>query len=107
MSSATADFLGILRALTDHGTRFLAVGGGGAVLHGALVTTLDLDLVHAREPENISRLLAALAELDARYRPALGRDVRPDRSHLESSGHQLDSRPPRRPTSPPPAVPSP
>jgi predicted nucleotidyltransferase len=89
VSSVTADFLGILRTLTDQGAEFIVVGGVGAVLHGALITTLDLDLVHARDPDNIARLLTALSELDARYRQTFGRDIRPDRSHLESPGHQL------------------
>ena len=34
------------------------------MLHGAPVTTFDLDVVHARDPENIARLLSALEELD-------------------------------------------
>ena len=38
------------------------------MLHGAPVTTFDLDVVHARNPENIARLLSALEELDAVYR---------------------------------------
>jgi hypothetical protein len=36
------------------------VGGVSAVLHGAPVTTFDLDIVHARDPENIARLSIAV-----------------------------------------------
>ncbi len=60
-----------------------------AVLHGAPVATLDLDLVHSREPGNLDRLLAALAALDARYRDPGQRELKPGRSHLASAGHQL------------------
>jgi hypothetical protein len=67
----------------------MIVGGVSAVLHGAPVTTFDLDVVHARNPENIARLLSALEELDAVYRAQPERQLRPDESHLASPGHQL------------------
>lgn len=89
MSSDTADFVAILRVLADHGCRFIVVGGIGAVLHGAPVSTFDLDLVHSRAPDNVERLLRALAELEARYRHSFGRDLRPGASHLTTPGHQL------------------
>jgi len=59
------------------------------VLHGAPVTTFDLDVVHARNPENIARLSTALEELEAVYRVQPERQLRPDESHLASPGHQL------------------
>ncbi len=68
---------------------FILVGGVCAVLHGAPVTTFDLDLVHSRAPENIERLLASLRDLDAFYRVRKDIRVIPDESHLRSSGHQL------------------
>jgi hypothetical protein len=68
---------------------FIVVGGVSAVLHGAPITTYDLDLVHSRTPENISRLLAVLGELDAFYRGRGDQRVRPDAEHLASPGHQL------------------
>ena len=51
------------------------------MLHGAPVATFDLDVVHARDRENIARLLAALEKLEAVYRA--------DESHLAGPGHQL------------------
>jgi hypothetical protein len=60
-----------------------------AVLHGAPVTTFDLDVVHARNRENVLRLMAALEELEAVYRSQPERRLRPDESHLSSRGHQL------------------
>lgn len=86
---ARPDFFAILRALAKHRVDFVVVGGIGAVLQGAPITTFDLDVVHAREPGNISRLLAALDELEATYRTHPARRLRPGPSHLSSPGHQL------------------
>ena len=52
------------------------------------MTTLDLDIVHRRTPENVSKLLEALKELDAVYRHD-PRRLRPGESHLSGPGHQL------------------
>ena len=89
MDSPSLDFLALLRTLTDHGVDFIIVGGVSAVLHGAPITTFDLDVVHARTPENISRLLAALKGLDACYRASGDRRLQPEAEHLASPGHQL------------------
>jgi len=51
--------------------------------------TLDLDIVHRRNPGNVDRLLKALESLEASYRDAGSRHIVPDRTHLESAGHQL------------------
>lgn len=59
------------------------------MLHGAPVTTFDLDILPARNPENIVRLLSALEELDAVYRAQPERQLRPGESHWASPGHQL------------------
>ncbi|HKQ97406.1 MAG TPA: hypothetical protein VJV75_05995 [Candidatus Polarisedimenticolia bacterium] len=75
--------------LAAHGVEYIVVGGVSAVLQGAPMTTFDLDLVHSRSTENIERLLRALDALDAHARGRSGPRVRPDRSHLESPGHQL------------------
>jgi hypothetical protein len=83
------DFLAILQTLTKHQVDFIVVGGVGAVLQGAPISTFDLDLVHSRTEDNVDRLLAALEVLDARYRTTGARETRPARSHLSSPGHQL------------------
>jgi predicted nucleotidyltransferase len=82
-------FTVILRTLTAHGVEFIVVGGVSAVLQGAALVTSDLDIVHSRAPENIDRLLAALAELDACYRVQPERRIPPAASHLVTRGHQL------------------
>jgi hypothetical protein len=89
LPAPTPDYLALFRALHDHGVEFIVVGGVCAVLHGAPVTTFDLDVVHARTPENVDRLLKALKDLGATSRSHPGRKVVPGRSHLESGGHQL------------------
>lgn len=89
MESPSPDFFHILRTLDDHQVEFILVGGVCAVLHGAPVSTFDIDLVHARTAENIPNLLLALEELEARFRDPAGRVLRVKESHLASPGHQL------------------
>jgi len=86
-SRKSPSFLAMLRCLAHHGVEFIVVGGVGAVLHGSPVTTFDLDIVHARTPDNLARLDAALQEMNAHYRARP--DLHPTISHLESDGHQL------------------
>lgn len=79
----------IVEELAAAGVEFIVAGGVAAVLQGAPINTFDLDIVHARSPENVARLLAALARLDARSREVRDRLVRPKESHLASPGHVL------------------
>jgi hypothetical protein len=89
MEPSRPDFLSILHTLSAHRVEFIIVGGVCGVLHGAPISTFDLDLVHSRDPDNIGRLLTALKNLDARYRDLEGRVIRPTRAKLSSPGHQL------------------
>jgi hypothetical protein len=89
VQSSSPKFLEILKVLTRHRVEFIIVGGVSAVLHGAPVTTFDLDVVHARDRENVLRLMAALEELEAVYRNQPDRQLRPGESHLAGQGHQL------------------
>lgn len=89
MVGSPPDFLELLRTLVAHRVEFIIVGGVCAVLHGAPVTTFDLDLVHSRQPENLDRLIAALDELDAYYRGRGTQRLRPTRELLGFSGHHL------------------
>lgn len=85
----SADFQKILGVLRAHEVEFVVVGALAAVLQGAPIMTLDVDVVHRRTPENIDRLIAALRELDAHFRGHGERKLVPQVSHLESRGHQL------------------
>jgi len=59
------DFLEILKVLRAHRVDCIVVGGVSGVLHGAPITTFDLDVVHSRSHENVSRAIEALRDLDA------------------------------------------
>lgn len=54
------DLLAFVRVLSSGGVDYIIVGGVAAGIHGALRTTLDLDVVYARDPANVDRLVAAL-----------------------------------------------
>ena len=60
-----ADVGELLRRLVDAEVEFIVVGGAAAVLHGAPITTEDVDIVHRRTIENVARLKGVLDELDA------------------------------------------
>ncbi|MCW5809189.1 MAG: hypothetical protein KIT31_42940 [Deltaproteobacteria bacterium] len=80
----TADLEALLSALD--GVEYIVVGGAAAVIHGAPVTTSDLDIVPRQHEGDIARLEAVLAQLDARFRPVRAdRDIAPTVEHL--SGH--------------------
>jgi predicted nucleotidyltransferase len=79
----------LLRRLAEAGVEFIVVGGAAAVLHGAPITTEDLDIVHRRSPENVSRLKTLLDELDARVRELADRRLPPQESALLGDGHVL------------------
>ncbi len=83
-----ARFAEILRLLAENEVEFVVVGMAAGILHGAPVTTVDLDVVHRRSRENVGRLLRVLSQLDATYRHD-PRGLRPGESHLIGPGHQL------------------
>src|SRR6188768_2907676 len=78
----------IIETLVAHDVDFIVVGGMAAVLQGAPVHTIDLDIVYALSPANIDRLELALIHLGAVFRDDPRRIV-PNRSHLQSRGHKL------------------
>ncbi|MGC1275691.1 MAG: hypothetical protein WBC44_18435 [Planctomycetaceae bacterium] len=50
----------ILRLLSDAGVEFIVVGGVAGIAHGSSLTTLDMDVVYRRTPQNIRRFVQAL-----------------------------------------------
>ncbi len=82
-----ADLPALVAALCDAEVEFVIVGGAAAVLHGAPITTNDLDIVHRRTPQNVARLLEVLQRLDAsmRYDPT-HRGLRPTTEMLAGRG---------------------
>ena len=88
-STVSTRFDQILSTLNLHGVEFIVVGAVSALLQGAPLSTLDLDIVHSTDPQNVERVLIALESLEAYYRMQPERRLRPQQSHLSSSGHQL------------------
>ena len=82
-------FRTILEVLDRFAVEHIVVGGVCAVAHGAPITTFDLDLVHRRTPENIDRILASLAELEAYHREPGDRRIAPQRWALEGTAPSL------------------
>jgi hypothetical protein len=80
---ARVRFSEILRLLAANEVEFIVVGMTAGVLQGAPVTTIDLDVVHRRNPHNVARLLRVLSSLDAVYRHD-PRRLRPQESHRKT-----------------------
>jgi len=57
------DLSAILEGLINAEVNFILVGGLAAVVQGAPVTTMDVDIVHSRSSENIIKLLAFLKSI--------------------------------------------
>ena len=68
MAEGDFDPTRVLAALHEAGVRFVLIGGMAAILHGDAGVTFDLDVVPAREGDNLDRLAAALRTLGARIR---------------------------------------
>ena len=64
------DFRRLISALVDGKVDFVIAGGVAATFHGSSRLTSDLDVVYSRSPENIARLVKALAPLSPYLRGA-------------------------------------
>ncbi len=62
------DALRILRALVEHGTDFVVIGGIATVLYGSSRKTFDLGISFAVDPQNLEALGEVLLALSARLR---------------------------------------
>ncbi|HEX6665486.1 MAG TPA: hypothetical protein VF081_02695 [Solirubrobacterales bacterium] len=60
----------LIAVLARHGVEYLVIGGVATQMHGHRRTTMDLDVTPEPSQENLVRLSAALAELEARPRDA-------------------------------------
>ena len=78
-----SEFLEILQAFSKHKADVILVGGLAAILQGSPIMTEDVDLVYLPSPDNISKLLTVLDELEARYRDPIGRHIVPNAERLE------------------------
>lgn len=88
MSEPAFDPIAGLRALVDHGVRFVLIGGYAAALRGSPMMTGDVDICQARDRRNLDRLAEALQTLHARLRGApAGIPFLLDGRTLESGDH--------------------
>ncbi len=55
------DFARLLGALSNHRVDYILIGGAAAIAHGSSRFTQDLDIVYQRSPDNLDRLVNALA----------------------------------------------
>lgn len=83
------DLSAIIEGLVKAEIEFILVGGLAAVVQGAPVTTMDVDIVHNRSPENISRLFGFLKSINAIYRRPDDKIIVPEEEDF--SGHALFS----------------
>lgn len=84
----TPSFRAILEVLNKHQVEYIVVGGVAAVIHGAPITTFDLDTLVLLDQENAERLLQALSELEARYREHQTL-LKPTKQDILAGGHML------------------
>ena len=88
MSEPSFDPLGALRTLSDHGVRFVLIGGFAAALRGSPMITGDIDICYARDDANLQALAAALQQLGATLRGApLDVPFRLDMATLQAGDH--------------------
>ena len=64
------DFRALILLLVNASVEFIIVGGAAATAHGSARLTEDLDIVYRRTPENVSRLIEALAPYEPYLRGA-------------------------------------
>jgi len=79
----------ILAGLLEARVDFILVGGLAAVIQGAPVTTMDVDIVHSQSAENIARLLPFLKSVEAVYRRLDEKQIEPRERELLGRGHVL------------------
>ena len=57
-----------LKSLVEHNVEFVIIGGVAIIARGIPYATFDLDFCYARTPENLMRIVVALAHLKPRLR---------------------------------------
>lgn len=60
----------LLGTLVALGVDFVLIGGQAGIAHGSSYPSYDLDVAYARDPDNVTRLVAALEEVGVRLRGA-------------------------------------
>lgn len=84
------DFRKLISVLDRHGVDYVLVGGAAAAMLGAERLTQDVDCVISRQLDNLSRVAAALQELDARLRVAGMTDAESRALNVQLDVHSLE-----------------
>ncbi len=84
-----ADLSALLEGLIKADVEFILVGGLAAVVQGAPVTTMDVDIVHNRSSENIAKLFPFLKSIAAIYRRPDDKVIEPKEEDFMGMGHVL------------------
>jgi len=84
-----SDLSSVLEGLIKADIEFILVGGLAAVVQGAPVTTMDVDIVHKQSSENIAKLLGFLKSIDAFHRRPDDKVIRPKERDISGMGHAL------------------
>jgi hypothetical protein len=83
------DLSALLEGLLEAGIEFILVGGLAAVVQGAPLTTIDLDIVHKQSSENIEKLFAFLKSIGAFHRRLDEKVIEPKKRDISGKGHAL------------------
>ncbi|BBO88249.1 hypothetical protein DSCOOX_14290 [Desulfosarcina ovata subsp. ovata] len=83
------DLSAVLEGLIKADVKFILVGGLAAVVQGAPVTTMDVDIVHQRTAENIVKLLSFLKSIDSYHRRPDNKIIEPTEQDFSGEGHAL------------------
>jgi len=79
------DFFELFRALDGAEVEHVVVGGVAAILEGAPIATLDLNIVYRPDRNNLHHFVTLLEKLEAHYRDPAGREIRPTIDRLENN----------------------
>ena len=79
-----ASTLDLLKRLNEHGVEYVLVGGLAAVVHGSQLVTGDVDICAPLDRPNLARIVAALSELQPKFR------MTPDRRPLPADPNKLE-----------------
>jgi hypothetical protein len=83
------DLSALLEGLIETDIKFILVGGLAAVVQGAPVTTMDVDIVHSQSSGNISKLFAFLKSIGAFYRRPDDEVIELKEEDFSRMGHAL------------------
>jgi predicted nucleotidyltransferase len=61
MPLSAPNFAEVLALFQSAGVRFILIGGGAGIAHGLARFTQDIDVVYARDDDNLQRIVEALA----------------------------------------------